>query len=95
MTESASQLTSPRSGKAQPSWLTIAGWCGTLAILGAYLGNSFAWIDRGVVYQLLNLGGALALAIVCWDRRAWQPLALEVVWAVIAGIALVRLGLGF
>lgn len=73
----------------------IAGWYGTLAILGAYALSSFNVLttaDR--TYQLLNLTGGLGVAWVCWQRRTWQAFWLEAVWATIATVALVRGALG-
>lgn len=69
----------------------IAGWYGTLAILGAYALSSFGVFtaaDR--TYQLLNLTGGLGVAWVCWRKRTWQAFWLEAVWATIAVVALVR-----
>jgi hypothetical protein len=69
----------------------IAGWYGSAAILGAYALNSFGVIGTThVVYQLLNLTGALGVAWVCWRKRTWQAFWLESIWAGIATVALVR-----
>ncbi len=72
-----------------PLWLELYGWYGTLAILGAYAGNSFGWFGEGPIYQLLNLTGAIGVGWVCLARRTWQAFSLEVVWALIALSALV------
>jgi len=74
---------------AVPRVVGVLGWYGTLAILGAYLSLSMGWLDRGVSYQLLNLTGASGVALVCWWKRAWQPLWLEVAWAIVAATGLV------
>lgn len=69
----------------------LAGWYGTVAIVGAYALNSFAVLavtDR--TYMLLNLTGALGVAWVCWRKRTWQAFWLEAVWGVIAMVALAR-----
>lgn len=69
----------------------IAGWYGTLAILGAYALSSFGVLaNTSLVYQLLNFTGALGVAVVCWRKRTWQAFWLEAVWAVIALVALLR-----
>ncbi|MBX3463604.1 MAG: hypothetical protein KF830_10560 [Planctomycetes bacterium] len=67
------------------------GWYGMVAILTAYALLSFRWIDQGVLYQLLNLTGALGVGLVCWRRRTWQAFWLELVWAGVALLALLRL----
>jgi hypothetical protein len=69
----------------------IAGWYGTLAILGAYALVTFETLKpTHAVCQLLNLTGALGVAWVCWRKRTWQAFWLESIWAAIAVIALVR-----
>lgn len=74
-----------------PLWMDVLGWYGTAAIVGAYLASSHGWLEQGVPYQLLNVTGALGVGLVCWRRRAWQPMALEVVWALVGLSALVQL----
>jgi hypothetical protein len=69
----------------------IAGWYGTLAILGAYAMSSLEVLPAASpLLAVLNLTGGLGVAWVCWRKRTWQAFGLEVVWAVIAAIALVR-----
>jgi hypothetical protein len=75
-----------------PLWAELGGWYGTLAILGAYAALSFGWLERGPLYQALNLTGAIGVGGICWYRRTWQALALEAVWALIALAALIGLG---
>jgi hypothetical protein len=71
--------------------LEIAGWYGSVALVGAYGLSSFGAIaDTGALYQLLNLTGALGVAAVCWHKRTWQAFWLEAIWALIAVVSLVR-----
>ncbi|MEK7623899.1 MAG: hypothetical protein AAB408_04520 [Patescibacteria group bacterium] len=68
------------------------GWYGTVAILLAYALVSFHLISaESVWYQLLNFTGALGIVAVSWPKQAYQPAVLNIIWAVIALIALVRL----
>jgi len=68
------------------------GWYGVAAILAAYALNAFGALGvEGVAYHVLNLTGAAAIVLVSLRRRAYQPAALNVVWAVIAAAAIVRL----
>jgi len=70
----------------------IIGWYGVLAILLAYILLSFKLISsQGVIYQLLNLTGALGIVVEALSKRDAQPAALNIVWAVVAAIALIRL----
>ncbi|MBI1381837.1 MAG: hypothetical protein GC161_12205 [Planctomycetaceae bacterium] len=71
-----------------PLWAEIVGWYGMLAILTAYGANSFDVMQKGALYQGLNLTGALGVAVVCFYRRTWQAFVLEAVWAAIALTAL-------
>ncbi len=80
-------------GTKAPLWVEALGWYGTGAIVGAYAGLSFGWLPEGALYHGLNLTGALGVGLVCWKRRTWQPFWLEVVWASVAAIALVRLAM--
>ncbi len=73
-----------------PLAANVFGWYGTLAILSAYGLSSMGWLEQGVLYQFLNLTGAAGVGVVCFLRRAWQPMCLEVAWALIAILALVR-----
>ncbi len=71
-----------------PLWAEIVGWSGMLALLSAYGANSFDAMEKGALYQGLNLTGALGVAVVCFYRRTWQAFVLEAVWAAIALTAL-------
>lgn len=69
----------------------IAGWYGTLAILAAYaLGTLEVMPAASALLAALNLTGGLGVAWVCWRKRTWQAFGLELVWACIAAVALVR-----
>jgi len=84
-----SEATAPTGGTSPlPLWMNILGWYGTLAIVGAYLASSHDWMEQGTLYQLLNISGAAGVGLVCWRRRAWQALTLEVVWVVVGLTAL-------
>jgi hypothetical protein len=81
----------PAASPGLPHWISISGWYGVVAILGAYYLNSFDVIDPNFAYQFLNLTGGLAIALVSFRKHAWQPLALNLIWALIAGAALWKL----
>lgn len=72
--------------------IKIAGWYGTFAILGAYALNSFGVIEsKSLVYQLLNLTGAIGIVIVSESKHVHPSVVLNAVWTVIAAVALVRI----
>jgi hypothetical protein len=72
--------------------LEAAGWYGLVATISAY-----GLISAGIVnsasifYHLLNLTGALTLAVTVWRKRAWPLVVLNLVWMAIAVFALARI----
>ena len=69
----------------------VVGAIGMLLILGAYGLVSSARIEgSGAAYQGMNLAGAGFLIIYSAALGAWVTVVLNVVWAAIAVVALVR-----
>lgn len=69
----------------------ILGWYGTLAIVSAYLMVNFKIIAvDNLIYQLLNLTGALGLVKDTLSKGDNQPATLNIFWALIAFIAIIR-----
>ena len=67
----------------------IAGWYGTIAILAAYVFVSFGLISGdGIVFQLLNLTGAIGVIIIASYKKVAQSIVLNVVWSVVAIVAI-------
>lgn len=70
----------------------IIGWYGMGAILAAYLLVSFNYLSAsGVFYQILNLTGAAGVAYISYRKKAQQPALLNVTWAIIALVAIIRI----
>jgi hypothetical protein len=71
--------------------MELLGWVGVAALLTAYAGVSFKKLSpTSTVYQLLNAaGGALFVANTTY-HRAFPPAFLNLVWTIIAMIALSR-----
>ncbi len=68
------------------------GWIGVIGVLLAYALVSLSILPaQSIWYQLLNLSAALCICIETWSKRDYQPFWLNVIWGVIAAIALVRL----
>jgi hypothetical protein len=81
------------SGTKSKSLFEIFAWYGTVAIVGAYFLISFNLVlgyQGEIVYQLLNLTGSFGVATVAYIRRVWQPVALNIIWAIIAAAGLIR-----
>lgn len=73
-------------------WAEAAGWYGTVAIVLAYVLVSFNAVPAGgAVYQLLNLTGAAGIIVIAAVKKVRQPLILNLFWAVIAIVALIRI----
>lgn len=68
------------------------GWYGAVAVTGAYALNSFGYLAADAFgYQLLNFTGAAALAVITLYRGVYQSAIVNVIWALIAVVALLRL----
>lgn len=72
--------------------LELVGWYGVMSILVAYSLASFKVVEVGsLMYQLLNLTGALGIVITSLSKKDKQPAVLNVVWASIALVAIIRM----
>lgn len=72
--------------------IQIVGWYGVIAILLAYaLVNFEVIIIKSYAYQLLNLTGAIGIAITAASKKDKQPVVLNIVWITIALIAIINL----
>lgn len=72
--------------------IQLLGWYGVLAIVAAYLLNSFSIVgSRSLPYQLLNLSGAVGIVIEAASKKDLQPAALNTIWSVIALIAIINI----
>jgi hypothetical protein len=71
------------------------GWYGAVAIIIAYLLVSFGFIaPDGATYQLLNFSGAIGIIIVSYIKKVMQPVVLNIFWALIAFVALIKILMG-
>ena len=69
----------------------ILGWIGMVLVLFAYGLLSTNKIDNGKIYQILNLIAAIFMAIGLLPKNAWFSFALQVAWAVIALVAIIKI----
>lgn len=68
------------------------GWYGTCAIVLAYALVSFNVLSPSTfLYQILNGTGALGIVYISFKKKAYQPGVLNIIWAIIATIAIIRL----
>lgn len=67
------------------------GWLGVVLILLAYLLNSLGTLNAADdSYLLLNIIGSIFLAYESFKKKDRQPVALNIIWALIAVVALFR-----
>ena len=72
--------------------IEIVGWYGTVAIVGAYALSSFSILSSSnLLYQIINLTGAIGIVIVSFSKKAYQPGVLNMIWTVIALIAIIKI----
>ena len=70
----------------------VAGWIGAALILLAYLLVTIGRLTgQSPAFQWMNLFGALGFVINGWWHRAMPSASLNVIWMLIAGVALWRL----
>lgn len=68
------------------------GWYGTVAIVLSYALLSFGVFGAdNIFYQLLNGTGALGIVVVSIRKKTYQPAVLNIIWAVIAVIAVINI----
>lgn len=70
----------------------IAGWYGAVAILAAYVLVSFSVIPGdGLLFQLLNLTGALGIVVIALYKKVRQSIVLNIFWSAVALIAIINI----
>jgi len=70
----------------------VLGWYGVIAIIGAYALLSFNIITSSSLwYQVLNLTGAIGIVIDALDDKNTQPAVLNIIWAIIAIVAITKI----
>lgn len=71
----------------------IMGWIGTAFVLIAYLLLSIGKIKNGYLYQILNLLAGTFMAVGLFPKNAWFSFTLQIVWSVVAIVAIIKLKL--
>ncbi len=70
----------------------VIGWYGVAAIIVAYFLSSFGFVNvSSYFYQILNLTGAVGIVVKSLSVKDFQPAVLNLIWAVVAFIAIWRL----
>lgn len=70
----------------------IIGWYGAVAIIAAYFLASFGVLGIETFWsQALNLTGAIGIMVISYVKKVYQSVTLNLVWATIAIVAIIRL----
>ena len=69
----------------------VLGWIGMVLVLVAYALLSTNKINSGKLYQVLNLIAAIFMAIGLLPKNAWFSFALQVAWAIIAIVEIIKI----
>ncbi len=68
------------------------GWYGTCAIVVAYALVSFSLLSTSsLIYQIMNGTGALGIVYISFKKKTYQPGVLNVIWAIIAFVAIIQI----
>jgi len=72
--------------------IDIIGWIGSFEVIAAYGLNSYQKIKSdSLVFQLLNLTGGLFLIINTIYYCAYPSAFINIVWVIIASIAIIQM----
>lgn len=70
----------------------MGGWYGAGAILMAFALSCFSLIKpTDLIYQFLNLTGAMGIVLISLSKKAYQPAVLNIIWTLIALVAMVKI----
>ncbi len=70
----------------------ILGWYGVIAVVGAYALLSLNVLEsNSLLFQGLNLTGAIGIMVDALDDKNMQPVVLNIIWGIIALVAIVKI----
>ncbi len=69
----------------------IIGWIGMILVLLAYALLSTNRIKNGILYQVLNFLAGTLMAIGLYPKNAWFSFTLQIIWAIIALVSIIKL----
>ncbi|MBI4691914.1 MAG: hypothetical protein HY773_00490 [Candidatus Terrybacteria bacterium] len=70
----------------------ILGWYGVVAIVAAYIMVTFSFIKpTDLLYLILNGTGAVGIVADAFNDKNYQPVVLNLIWAVVAIVAIIKL----
>lgn len=69
----------------------VIGWIGMVLVLFAYALLSTNKINNGILYQILNLVAGIFMAIGLFPKNAWFSFTLQIIWAIIALVTIIKI----
>ena len=63
--------------------IELCGWLGSLSIITAYACITLDY-DRLLLIDSMNLFGSFSVGYICYIKKVWQAMLLEVIWFGIA-----------
>ena len=67
------------------AYYAAVGWYGAFALVAAYLLVSFGeTAPNSALAMILNLTGAIGIAVSSYRKRAWQAVAVNLFWMAVA-----------
>ncbi len=70
----------------------IIGWTGTILVILAYVLVSFKVLAAdNLIYQLMNLFGAIGVITISLVKKVYQPVVIQIVWILVAVFALLHI----
>jgi hypothetical protein len=89
--EKISRFTFVSEARHKHPLIEFFGWYGAVAVLIAYCSVSFGYFSAGGFwFQFLNATGSAGLALVAYIKKDWQLAILNLIWAIIALIVLIK-----
>jgi hypothetical protein len=73
-------------------FIEIIGWIGAVEVIIAYALNSGGKLKSdSVMFQVLNLTGAIFLIANTWYNESFPSMVINIIWTAIAILALIRI----
>jgi len=69
--------------------LELCGWLGSLSIIVAYACITLD-SDRLLLIDSMNLYGSFSVGYICYKKKVWQAMSLEVIWFGISTYSLIN-----
>jgi len=73
-------------------FIDILGWIGAIEVIIAYvLVSSGKMTGESIIYQLLNLTGAVLLIVQTLYKQAYPSAFVNIIWTIIAAYSIVKI----